>query len=601
MDTAYMRDEHTPIETKVIAAAGTICLLVAVATLHRVPPASGYEISIYRAYPWYFWGCLVGTTLLGQLVVLRSAVVHRNEGRDWIIGGLLTVVPGFILLALPYIRGYPIYGRGDVLTHAGLIRDLPDFGILLNIYPPMHLLIQSLAAMTGMEVTAVMTLLPVVFGIVFFSAMVLIVAELFKERQRALLCLPVVLIPFAGSAHVTMVPFVLSVLLTPLVMFLLIKQKRTKAVPFRAMLLLAIVGVLVYHPLTAVFLLVLLGVYSGFNRVPSLHPEWTGLPNLTSFALVVFTAWYMKYTGIIVRFRNVIADFINPTAGESPLQARTETIERTSPEALDLLRAIIIQRGSDVLIFGLAAVFLAVVGLLWYRNNEQPGVYVALFGGIALLFGGVAAVFLTNDLIAGFGRPLLFGKLFAVLFVGALVHLLLQGATTPVEETTINAAFGVVLVVLILLSVFSMFASPLAFERNHQVTHAEVDGTEWLYENRNDELLIEERGIRQYRFYHLHYGTEEPSPSIRWGDASPPDHFNYTEHETLGASYDDPRYMVLPELARITYPERFPDYPEQWRFTASDFDQLENDRSVARVYDNGEFNSYRIQPEQPEE
>ena len=595
MDTAYMRDESTPIETKAIAAIGTVFLLVVVGTLHRVPAASGYEISIYRAYPWYFWACLIGAMVLGQMVILFDAVLRENDGRDWIIGCLLTVIPGFVLMLLPYIRGYPIYGRGDVPTHVGLIRDLPATGVSENIYPPMHILTQSLAAATGLETMQVMMLLPVAFGFVFFGSLSLTAVQLFEEQQRILFCLPIVLVPVAGSAHVTIVPFVMSVLLTPLVLYLLIREMRTHAVPIRAMLLVAVVGVVVYHPLIAMFLIFVLGLYSAFNYLPTIYSQWTGLPNLTSLTTVVFTAWYMQHAGIIIRFRNIITDFIGPGSGESPLEATAQTVDQASPESLDLLRLAVLERGADVLIFGFATVFLALMGLLWYRNNERPGAFVVLFGFSTLLFGALATVFLTNDLIVGYGRPLLFGKVFAVLLVGALFHLVRDGAVTQTGKTVVGVGFVVVLVVLVSLMMFSMFTSPLGFDRNHQVTHAEIDGTEWLYENRNEEMLIEERGIRQHRFYHLHYGTQDPSPTIRQGGASPPDHFNYTVHDTLGESYDDSRYLMLTELARITYPERFPDYPDQWRFTAADFDQVENDRTVARAYDNGEFNVYHVQ------
>ncbi len=590
-----MYDENETTGIKAIAAVGTVCLVVTMVTLHRVPAAAGYEISIYRAYPWYFWGCLIGAAFLGQVVMLLSATADRGEGNDWIVGGVLTVVPGLVLMLLPYIRGYPIYGRADVLTHVGLIHDLTETGISENIYTPMHILVQSLAVATGLEMMQIMTLLPVVFGLVFFGSLSLVVVQLFERRQRVLLSLPVVLIPVAGPSHVTVVPFVVSVLLTPLMLYLVIKELRTHAVPFRAMLIVTIVGVVVYHPLTAFFLLVVLGLYSAFHHLPALRSQWTGLPNLASLSIVVFSAWYMQYAGIIIRFRNIISDFLGSESGESPLDATTETVERTSPESFDLLRMAILQRGDDVLIFGLATVFLVFVGLLWYRSGDRPEATVVLFGCTMLLFGVIATVFLTNDLIVGYGRPLLFGKLFAVPFVGAAFHLFRQGAVTPTGKTVVSATFAVVLLVLLSLMVFSMFTSPLGFDRNDQVTHSEIDGTEWLYEHRNEDLLIDERGIRQHRFYHMHYGTQDPSPTIRQGGASPPDHFNYTEHDTLGMSYDDSRYLLLTELARITYPERFPDYPDQWRFTADDFERVENDRSVARVYDNGEFNAYHVQ------
>lgn len=591
-----MYDDTGTTWTKRLAAVGTACLLGTVWILHRVPPAVGYEISMYRAYPTLFWALLIATMFIGQLVVLLAGTSDGPSAADLFPGAALVVVPGFILVLLPYVRGYPVYGRGDVLTHVGLLRDLPELGISLNIYPPTHILTQGLAAATGLPEMGTINLLPVVFLTIYVGSMALLVSHLFEDARRRAFCLPVVLVPIAGSGHVTAVPFVLSVLFAPFLLYLLVKEHGSHAVPVRALVLLAIAGVVVYHPLTAVFALVALGTYSVFNRIPVIRAQWSGLPNVTSLTTVLFVAWYLKYTGIIVRFRNIVDDFLGPS-GPSPLQSTTDTVERTSPDIVDLLRVVLVQRGVDLLVFGLASAFLAIAVALWYYRDERPAVFTLAYGSTTLLFGFMAALFLTNDLIAGFGRPLLFGKLFAAVFVGTLFHLAWQRSETPGGQTLVSVAFAGLLLAMVVLSVFGMFTSPVVFDKNHQVTEMELDGTEWLFENRDPDHLIDEQGIRQYRFYHLYYGTNQPDETVRWGGATPPDHYNYTVNERLGQSYDDDRYLLLPKAGRITYPERFPDYREQWRFLPSDFERLEADRSVNRVYDNGEVNVYLVESE----
>ncbi|WP_186313318.1 hypothetical protein [Halorubrum salsamenti] len=590
-----MYDDTGTLWTKWLAAVGTACLLGAVWFLYRVPSATGYEVSIYRAYPTLFWVFLVAAMFVGQLVVLLAGTADGRDAADLLPGAALVVVPGFVLVLLPYVRGYPVYGRGDVLTHLGLLRDLPELGIALNIYPPTHILTQALSAATGLPEVNTINLLSPVFLAVYLGSMALLVDHLFDDARRRAFCLPVVLVPIGGSAHVTAVPFVLSVLLAPFLLYLLVKERGSHAVPVRALVLIAIAGVVVYHPLTAAFALVALGTYSVFNRVPVIRTQWSGLPNVTSLATVLFVSWYVKYTGIIVRFRNVVDDFLGPTGGSSPLQSTTETVERTSPDLIDLLKVALIQYGVDLLVFGLASTFFGIAVMLWYYRNERPAVFTFAYGSTTFLFGLMATLFLTNDLIAGFGRPLLFGKLFAASFVGALFHLVWRRSDRIEVRTVVSVVFAGLLLVTIMLSVFGMFTSPIVFDKNHQVTEMELDGTEWLFENRDSDHLIDEQGIRHYRFYHYYYGTNQPDETIRWEGASPPDHYNYTVNERLGQSYDDDRYLLLPRAGRITYPERFPDYREQWRFVPEDFERLEVDRSVNRVYDNGEVNVYLVE------
>lgn len=576
---------------KAFAALGTLCLLGTAGTVILTPPASGYEISIYEAFPGYFWALLIGAFCFGQLTVLSSAV--GAEGDDgWIAGVALIAVASATVVLLPAVRGYPIYGRADVLTHIGLIRDLETVGIANNIYPPTHILTQALAGATGIEAGAVVNLVPVVFTVLFFGASALVAVHLF-ERRRALFCLPVMLLPIMGSSFLMVIPFLLSVLLVPLVLFLFLKEQETQAVKIRILLILSIIGVVVYHPLTAVFLLVVAAMYSVLGRTPIPSADWSLIPNVTSLMLVVFSAWYMQYAGIIIRFRNIANDFIGRAESESQLDATVQTVSSTGPELTDLLQIALLERGGDLLIYGFAALFLAIVGLRWVRHGDRPDMFRLLFLLTAMAFGGIATVFLTMDLTAGYGRPLLFGRVFAVLFVGALFHTLWAGAQTDRGRLAATGSFSIVLFVLVFLMVFSIFGSPLVFERNAQVTEMEIEGSEWLFEERNEELLIEERGIYQYRYYHYHYGLND-AQTIRWGGASPPAHFNYTERDTLGRSYDDERYMILTKLARIEYQERFPDYEDQWQFTPTDFERVEVDPTVHRVYDNGEFNVYRV-------
>ncbi|EMA59367.1 hypothetical protein [Halorubrum lipolyticum] len=592
-----MYDDTGTTWTKWLAAAGTACLLGAVWFLLRVPPAAGYEISIYRAYPTLFWVLLIASMFVGQFVVLLAGTADGRGAADLLPGAALVVVPGFVLVLLPYVRGYPVYGRADVLTHIGLLRDLPELGIELNIYPPTHILTQALSAATGLPELGTINLLPAVFLAVYLGSMALLVDHLFDDARRRAFSLPLVLIPIGGSAHVTAVPFILSVLLAPFLLYLLVKEQRSHAVPVRALVLIAVAGVVVYHPLTAVFALVALATYSAFNRIPVVRAQWSGLPNVTSLATVLFVAWYLKYTGIIVRFRNVVDDFLGPAGGPSPLQSTTETVERTSPDPIDLITVAFIERGTDLLVFGFASAFFVLAVALWYFRDERPAVFTFAYGSTTFLFGLMATLFLTNDLIAGFGRPLLFGKLFAAAFVGALFHLVWQRADSVEVRTVVSVAFAGLLLVTIVLSVFGMFTSPIVFDKNHQVTEMELDGTEWLFENRDPDHFIDEQGIYQYRFYHRYYGTNQPDETIRWEGTSPPDHYNYTVNERLGQSYDDDRYLLLPRAGRITYPERFPDYREQWRFVPEDFERLEADRSVDRVYDNGEVNLYLVESE----
>jgi len=130
---------------------------------------------------------------------------------------------------------------------------------------------------------------------------------------------------------------------------------------------------------------------------------------------------------------------------------------------------------------------------------------------------------------------------------------------------------------------------------NSQVTTMEWNGMEWLLDHGNKQNLIDELGIAQYRFSHAIYGWKE-NKMIRRKDTNPPDHFGYDNRTSLGDYYNESRYLIITRLGKIRNPEMYPSYREIWRFTPQDFDKLQSDETVIRVYTNGDFETYLTRP-----
>jgi hypothetical protein len=590
-----MRDEVSSERTKILALAGVVLLVLAVQVLLALPPATGYEGSIYSVYPWYFWVAVVGAILAGQLVVLRTALADGHRPLDLSVGLLLVALPVLALSLVPYVRGYPIYGRADVLTHVGFVRDLPESGVNESIYPPMHLQVQSLATATGTGPNAVINLLPAAFTVAYLGGLYLLVGQLFDDGRRARFAAGVALFPAMGVVHVHAVPYTLSLLLVPLLLFLLIAEQRTRATAVRVMLPVALVGVLFYHPLTAVFVLCTGVVYLAIKRVRGIDHPGPAPTTVASLSVVVFGGWYLNFPGIVARFRRVVRNVLYPGDSESPLEATTGTVARTSPDIADLLRIAAVKYGADLLVFGFAMAFLAVAAVAWWRDGPRPNAFVLLAGGIAAAFAGTTVLFFVFDFVGGFGRPLAYGRIFALPLAGALWYRLRTGPDRPAVRTVAAVSLALILLVMTGLTTASVFTSPIVAEGNEQVTAMELDGTEWTFAHRNESLLVDEFGIDQYRFEHVHAGFRNGSSTVRDEGTVPPDHFNYSTHETLGDSYEADRYLLLTRKGRLTYLTRFPDYRRLWRFYPREFERLQRDRTVARIYANGEYDAYHIE------
>lgn len=129
---------------------------------------------------------------------------------------------------------------------------------------------------------------------------------------------------------------------------------------------------------------------------------------------------------------------------------------------------------------------------------------------------------------------------------------------------------------------------------NQQVTENEIIGMTWFFDHRNENMLIQEIGLSQFRFHNAIYGRHAPVKNIWYENTRPIDHFDYTNQTSFGDYDEDIKYMLVTTLGRITYPELYPNYKKQWRFTPDDFHMLENDKTVLRIYDNSNLNVYFI-------
>jgi hypothetical protein len=281
--------------------------------------------------------------------------------------------------------------------------------------------------------------------------------------------------------------------------------------------------------------------------------------------------------------------------GGAPIDTYTRTVNEASPALIDLIRVATFKYGLEFVLFGLGFAFVGLALLLLVRDAYVPDTYAAMFTGVLVVFSVGGAVFLLRNLIVGPDRPFQIGKIVAVVLAGELFYLLWYAIDRSPHRTGLHRAFRgsltIGLLLLVTLSVFSFYPSPLGSSANSQVTEMEVDGTQWLMEHGSaaDELI--EFQISYERFYHARNGVEQSEP---FEGRPPPDHFNYTEHEYAGASYAENRYLTINRYGRVVYPQGFSDYRANWRFTPADYDRLERDRTVARVYDNGDYNLYLI-------
>ncbi len=175
---------------------------------------------------------------------------------------------------------------------------------------------------------------------------------------------------------------------------------------------------------------------------------------------------------------------------------------------------------------------------------------------------------------------------------------------TPGKGYLLRLYLSVMVLILVLLpvnGVFKAYYSRYILIPPNQTTLTEIKGADWFINNKNtnvDQIYSE---VLLWRYTHLLLRPEEKvkRPDISTGGYPPlPWHFNYDKQTMLGKSYTKDLYMLLAKKDRLKYVEVYPEMAE-FSFYPSDFDRLEDDDSLDRLYTNSGFEVWYIHPLAP--
>ncbi|MCL0082759.1 hypothetical protein M1O14_03530 [Dehalococcoidia bacterium] len=147
-----------------------------------------------------------------------------------------------------------------------------------------------------------------------------------------------------------------------------------------------------------------------------------------------------------------------------------------------------------------------------------------------------------------------------------------------------------------------LYPSPHTLRANWQITRTEIIGMHWFFHNKDIATPITAMTTAVSRFDDFLLTPEERGqhriPHYIPGELRVPHHFGYDEDHQLGESFAEDTYMVLNKQDRLLYVEVFPEI-QHLRFSPSEFEKLEQDPSVKKLYSNGGLDVYFIRARAP--
>jgi hypothetical protein len=584
-------------------------LLLSLFIIFSNGPANHYEFSVYNAYPLYVWVFIACSLSIGQFIVLRGAFAAERS-RLWVMGYLMILGCNSVLLMIPFLRGYTVYGRYDVLTHVGYMHDIIVSGHIgqSNMYPIEHVLGSSVAIVSNIQITTIPSILPQVFTMLFFLSLILLVRFTAENRSQILVGYAFfTILLFSNSdsviiSHVTFAPNALSFFMLPLMFFAFMKCNRSRNARYAIITLILIVTITLVHPLSSLVMIAFMAIWELARRR---YSTWSTtstsarLPDSKILLLIGVTVYLASraYSVLVFKSLHTVVEMLLGSGTGSEFQIYAGGIGMWNVRFGDVIVFLFLSYGAFVII-GLIS-FMSILNPVRraVKIEGVPIVRVLSIAGFLMFIFLSLGVFLSS-FITGFGRILAYSILFSFLLIPAYFFPASRYRSEERGRIWKRRIIGPALTLFLIssLCIITIFPSPLVRTENQQVTTSELEGMRMFEGARGSDIPAVGLGIVESRFVDALYGVDEHQFSVVSPGAktTPVDHFGYDKNDTLGEVYSGSRYLLINEVGRGMYQSLYQDYQSRWRFEPSDFAKLNSDTNVQSILSNGNVEAYLI-------
>lgn len=570
---------------KIISIISFLLIILTLIVITK-SPATGYEISIYSSVP-LVWVFLIGSTAGGISIIVHQAFSKDGRNNWWLIGFFILIISNFIILTLHAFRGYFQYAGADSMHHFEVIKELVANGHIAsgNYYPIIHIFCSEIAVIYSIPSEIVAKYLPPFLSILFMMLfMYLLAKSSILEKGQVLLASAASCILFFNSFHLLLYPHTLSVLLFVPIIYLYLRTLEKPSWQFSFLFIILLIFLPYTHPSGSVAMIFLL-VAMELARV--MHDKrYDPKGSLSKIAVnpilisvITFFMWMSSFAVFGAKSSSLWASIFEPY--KNPYFVNfTEAIARL--EWIEIAEYNLKMYG-DTIIYIILASIAGVIIIKRILKKEKGTKYLFL-----LFMFFVVCIPIEYTLFIGVGSEtagrmlnLLYMMTVAPVLVGFVLYELFKNKKRALAIT----AVVIILTLTASVSVFSVYHSPWTFSPSWHITNMDVEGSDWFFAHSNSTIQYETMGV---------------DPGVLRGKVGlVPEHFNYSYHETLGESLARDSYVVITKRCKLAnaYPmvqKARLNMPSGWGFDSSDFNKLEKDISVAKVYSNGEFDTFLV-------
>ncbi|MFC7205364.1 hypothetical protein ACFQJC_17780 [Haloferax namakaokahaiae] len=579
---------------------GFVAFAIAVLVAYRAP-ATGYELSIYGATPTLYWVLVAVAVLCSLVIAVMGGARFRNLAL--FLGG----VSVFSVVALPVIRGYFFLGAGDSLTHLGWARDIVSGQTPVTeiLYPGIHTFAILLSMVTGYSLEHSFLFVVLAFIALTFLLVPRIAALVFPQDDAVVviatfstfLLLPINTI----STHLAPHSFSQAVFFGSLTVFLFfryVSSNRPESSTFRPTAIGALLGItgiatVLYHPMQALNILVLLGLAAAVQYVARRTDRWeqfhsnrpvyaqTAILAVALFLWIIQRAAFLNTVGAVERTVEGYLSGTPPTAaGAAASQGASLAAIGVSIEEIFLKLFLV-----SVIFIGLTGVLA--VATLSSRFDDMPETtakiqYLTL-GALGTL--PFALVYIFGNIGELHFRLLGYLMVIATVLGAVMITLSAIGISPRMGARTAHVGIVLAFVILLPLALLAAFPSPYIYQPNQQVTEAQLDGYHQAFTLQNETLTVQSVRQGPWRYNDAVLGVEASEET---------EYDNYVPDNgltDLNSSFEGQGYLAITDYDR----ERELVAYKELRYSQEGFDALDATPGVNRVISNGDFTLFFVE------
>lgn len=611
---------------KILAIVCFVLLEIAAVAAWKTP-TTGYEPSIYSATPPIFWAAIIISMICGIAIVFSQVMNKGYEhNKRWLIGFLLIFLCFSLCLSLYIIRGYDVWDLGgDAASHIGYVNSIISDGHAPNglfgsdlIYPITHIYTAELSLMLDQGINLLHKLVPLYIGLLFVGFVYVFARGFLPNKGQAILAVMIstlVAADYYVPFYMGFMPYLLADFFFPVAIFVVFKYLWTKKVGWGILSFIMLIASMPFHPILTIALAATLAgiwafekVLTGMHRFKLIHIEnidtvrKNHVQPLIILGLVVwFVLWISSFEvwGMTVSSLMNLIEFGGSTHA-SELAAATSS---AAEYGYNVLTYFLRTELSILACLAMAAISLPII--LRYALKDKKINYMLLMYAPIIAIGALILGFYFMNLGFGPTRLIFYVFMISILFAGYFLFKILETLGNSKRRFVPFVSVGLVLILISCLyinGILTLYPSPYVLKPNSETTSQDIQGMGWLFNDRTINSSIASMGITPYRYADALLTPEENNaqmiPRIYPSDYAEkkvnltiPNHFGYLNGTSLAGAFKFDTYLVLTSEDKSVYKDIFPAMA-QYRFTSSDFSNMEKDVGMDRLYSSGEFDTW---------